>query len=81
MQPSASPIAVAVCQFHDAGPQLVLPNRMAVRRQIVHREAAGRPVLAQDSGHGRWDDLAGDPHPLNLGAVALDRDAPIGRDP
>ena len=50
------------------------------RREIGHREAAGFAVLAEDRGDGRRDDAGGDPHPLDLLAVALDRRPPVGGD-
>ena len=58
-----------------------LPDRIRVGRQPGHRERAGfRGPRPGSSGTAAGHDAAGDAHPFDLAAVALDRRPPVGGD-
>ncbi len=61
--------------------QLRLPERIAVRRQELHRERPGRFVETQQLRRRVGDSGVGALHPSGLVAVALDRRLPVRRHP
>ena len=62
--------------FHDPSEKLRLPQRMILRREIVHREPAGLRVLAKDARNGARQPVRNRAHPRGLRRVALNRGLP-----
>jgi len=58
----------------------LLPDREVGWRQPGHGEGACDAVFAQDLGHRAWHDATRHAQPLDLPAVALNRDAPVRGD-
>ncbi len=62
----------------DAVAQQRLPQRIALRRKVGHRQHAGVLILTQQCRHGARCGQTSDLHPACFIDVALDRRAPVG---
>jgi hypothetical protein len=60
--------------------KLVLPQRMVLGRQILHRQRAGLLVLAEDGGSRTRHGGVGTTHPTRFVKIARHRGAPVGSD-